>query len=209
MKAHDQKAFWRDTGVYSQEISSFAKKSYSRIKKEGKAFLLELGCGIGSDAVFFAGNGLEVLALDFSKPAIDYLNKIKDEQNLYNLDCRVKDFTKPWQSEVYDPESVEAVYAHRSLHYFDEKTTKRVFANVHNILAPNGLFFVAVHSALHTEAETGRMLEKGLYLYKGKQRRFFSMPCIKRYMNGSFDIISLGYNDKDTKSFLEVVARKI
>lgn len=208
MKAHSQKTLWKDISVYPKEVSAFAERSYSRIRREGITSMLELGCGIGNDAIFFAGKGLEVLAIDFSAQAISCLNRHKKEMELPNLACRVKDFTKPWPEDTYAPKSFDAVYAHRSLHYFDEKTTKKIFGNVYDVLKPSGLFFVAVHSALHEAAEKGRMIERGLYINQGKQRRFFSMPCIKKYLNSSFEIVSMSYNDKDTKSFLEVIARR-
>ena len=38
--------------------------------------ILELGCGQGRDTIFFASNGLDVVAIDSSQVAIDALSKI-------------------------------------------------------------------------------------------------------------------------------------
>jgi SAM-dependent methyltransferase len=44
--------------------------------------ILELGSGHGRDTVFFASNGIEVYALDYSSVAIEILNKIAKKKRL-------------------------------------------------------------------------------------------------------------------------------
>lgn len=44
--------------------------------------ILELGCGVGSDSFYFAQNGHQVLATDFSKVAIENNKKRFKENNL-------------------------------------------------------------------------------------------------------------------------------
>jgi ubiquinone/menaquinone biosynthesis C-methylase UbiE len=51
-------------------------------KKHGVKKILELGCGQGRDTIFFASNGLDVVAVDSSHIAIDVLSKITKEKNL-------------------------------------------------------------------------------------------------------------------------------
>ena len=43
---------------------------------------LELGSGRGRDITFFAANGIDVVAIDCSRVAIDALSKITREKNL-------------------------------------------------------------------------------------------------------------------------------
>ena len=44
--------------------------------------VLELGAGHGRDSIFFASNGLEVEALDYSAFAVELLNKTAKEKRL-------------------------------------------------------------------------------------------------------------------------------
>ena len=44
--------------------------------------LLELGAGHGRDTTFFASNGIEVEALDYSIVAVEMLDKIAKEKKL-------------------------------------------------------------------------------------------------------------------------------
>lgn len=58
-----------DSGPVDQ-VSQLGRKALEVFGK-GSA-VLDLGCGLGSDARFLAASGLNVLAVDFSRPAIHY-----------------------------------------------------------------------------------------------------------------------------------------
>ena len=53
--------------------------------------VLELGAGHGRDTIFFASNGIEVEALDYSANAVEILDKIAKEKRLP---------IKPWIFDV-------------------------------------------------------------------------------------------------------------
>jgi Tellurite resistance protein TehB len=44
--------------------------------------ILELGAGHGRDTIFFASNGIDVEALEYSMIAVDILDKIRKEKSL-------------------------------------------------------------------------------------------------------------------------------
>ena len=52
--------------------------------------LLELGCGLGHDAVALAKLGYRVIATDLSKAAVERASRLAKEQNV-RLECRVLD----------------------------------------------------------------------------------------------------------------------
>ncbi len=210
-KGTDQRVFWQDLSTYPKEdVLSFGRRSYNKMKKLGVKSVLELGCGIGGDALYFAQKGMNVIAVDFSRAAINELKKTRDKEGLDSLVCRIKDFTKPWDREIYVPGSVDAVFANQSLHYFDSSTTQKVLSYIHQTLKPEGILFACVFSALHNNAGKGENVENGLQLINGQLQRFFSTPCLKKYLNGSFEIVTLDYamRGKD-KTFLEVTAKKM
>jgi cyclopropane fatty-acyl-phospholipid synthase-like methyltransferase len=49
---------------------------------KAKKVLLELGVGHGRDATFFASNGIEVEALDYSVVAVEILDKMAKKKRL-------------------------------------------------------------------------------------------------------------------------------
>ena len=73
--------FYEENGVIHQP-SSFARYIEDRYFENGKT-LLELGCGNGRDAIFFAEKGKRVSALDLSSQAI---------QSLSSMDIRMLSF---------------------------------------------------------------------------------------------------------------------
>ncbi len=210
----EQRRFWQSQkdDNFSLAPSSFAKRSYTKMAGADAKKVLELGCGLGHESLYFAQKGLEVVAVDFSGLAIGQVNRLRKKHGLEDkLQCRVKDLTKSWPKKTYPYASIDAVFANKSLHYFKDNITKKILKNICNLLRPEGLFFASVHSAFHKYAEKGDMAEEDLFVYNGKLRRFFTMPCLKDYLNGSFEVLYLNYlqegRAKD-KSFLEVVARK-
>ena len=52
------------------------------MKENNSKKILELGVGHGRDTLFFASNGIEVDALDYSTTAIEILDKIAKEKRL-------------------------------------------------------------------------------------------------------------------------------
>jgi len=57
--------------------------------------ILELGCGQGRDSIFFANLGCNVIATDISENAIKFVEQIKHEQNLQNLQLFIHDTLLP------------------------------------------------------------------------------------------------------------------
>ncbi len=71
-----------DSSFFGDDPSNFGLNCYEEFKQHGVKKILELGCGQGRDTIFFASNGIEVIAIDSSKVAIDALSKITIEKKL-------------------------------------------------------------------------------------------------------------------------------
>ena len=76
------KVYISDPSFFGDDPSNFGLECYEEFKKHGVKKILELGCGQGRDTIFFACKGIEVVAIDSSKVAIDVLSKITREKNL-------------------------------------------------------------------------------------------------------------------------------
>jgi hypothetical protein len=73
------KVYKLDNSFFGEEPSNFALLCFNHMKSNNAKKVLELGSGHSRDAIFFASNGIEVDALDYSSVAIDILNKIAKE----------------------------------------------------------------------------------------------------------------------------------
>ena len=69
--------------VYKSEgASNFALLCFNHMKMNNVNRILELGAGHGRDTTFFASNGMEVDAVDYSIFAIQILDKIAKAKRL-------------------------------------------------------------------------------------------------------------------------------
>lgn len=131
--------------------------------------LLELGCGVGVDAAYFATKVLSVTAVDFAE------SQIRSNQEAFNQSNLIFETVDISQGlHRFDDASFTAVYARRSLHYFDNETTKNIFQEIHRVLTPNGRLFFEVKSAKDPHA--GQQAELG------DVRQFFGDDELREYL---------------------------
>lgn len=170
-KKHDKYASedWIDKPTI---FAQFAIKYFPK-----KGSLLELGAGHGQDGRFFAENGYDVTSSDFSENANNYnSNKIssefKNKINVVRLDISKK---LPFGSNIFD-----IVYAHLSIHYFDDKTTDFVFSEIYRVLKDKGIIALLVNSIEDPEYGTGVKLDTDFYeLSPGDVKHFFSLEYME------------------------------
>jgi SAM-dependent methyltransferase len=65
------KVYKSDSSFFGEEPSNFALLCLNHMKTNNAKRVLELGAGHGRDTTFFASNGIEVDALDYSVIAVD------------------------------------------------------------------------------------------------------------------------------------------
>ena len=137
MDDQSAKSFW-DQRYKTREMVSpldFTKKAFGYMSTSMN--VLDIGCGDGRDSLFFAENGMNVTAIDFSEEAI-----MRVLAHNPDIDARAMDIL----NMDFPDESFDAVYAHLSIHYFDDATTDKVITNIHRMLKPEGFFFVKCKS---------------------------------------------------------------
>ena len=76
------KEYKSNNSFFGEEPSNFALLCFNHMKTNNVKKVLELGSGHGRDTTFFASNGLEVEALDYSLLAIEILYRSAKEKNL-------------------------------------------------------------------------------------------------------------------------------
>jgi len=69
------KVYKSDSSFFGEEPSNFALLCLNHMKTNNAKTVLELGAGHGRDTTFFASNGIEVDALDYSVIAVDIVDR--------------------------------------------------------------------------------------------------------------------------------------
>ncbi len=169
---------WSDNPI--EPSNSFAMRAYILIKAKLLKSLLDLGCGDGRDSIYFSNKGLSVTAVDFSESGIA---KLKAQRQ--KIKCIAEDI----RNINFPENSFDVIYAHLSLHYFDDKTTSKIFDNLFRILKKGGLIFVKCKSV--DDALFGKGEKVGGNMYKkGHIRHFFTKDYMTEKLK-SFMIIKV------------------
>ncbi|MDO8522417.1 MAG: class I SAM-dependent methyltransferase [bacterium] len=199
----NEKEYWKNRWVTGERNppNPFAKKAYALIRKRNYITLLDIGCGDGRDSLYFAEKGLRVSALDFSKNGVT---------NLKSLNSNIKTYVGDIRKMPFGQNSFDIVYAHLSLHYFDDKETDKIFENLYRILKKGGLIFVKCKST--DDALYGKGEKRGPDMYRdGHLRHFFSKEYMASKMK-KFKILKLrktsSVYDLYKSSFIEAIATK-
>ena len=167
-KIYDQKKLWLNKWQNSKvgAVNNFARRSFSENKKHGDLkTLLDLGCGAGQDAVYFAKKGLQVTAADFSETGIKLVPK-----NIKNLKTICLDI----RNLNLKPNSFDVIYAHLSLHYFNDNATTKIFNKLYDVLKKNGLIFIKCKSTDDALYGVGEKVAPNMFLKDSHIRHFFS-----------------------------------
>ena len=111
--------------------------------------LLEVGCGLGHNAVELAKLGYSVLATDISKTAVGQALNLAREQDV-TLDCLVMDVFNPSLLE----QPVDVVYEKGVLHtFFDDASRAAYIEAVSDLLTEGGLWISVSGSNQSVDAE--------------------------------------------------------
>jgi len=194
---------WKDKWINKNNWpeSLFAKRVYLFIKNKRLKTVLDLGCGGGRDSQYFSRKGLVVTALDMAtgeqqqeKLKRNNIRFIKSDIG----DIRLKD------------DSFDMIYAHLSLHYFDNKKTEKILGNLYKILKPGGYIFIKCKSIDDPLFGKGKMIENNFYDF-GHTRHFFSKEYMREKLK-DFRIIKIfktnSFKNPDRASFIEAFAQK-
>lgn len=153
-----------------------------------KANVLELGAGIGHDTHLFINNGHQVVATDFSKPALEYNLKTADIKNKKHLSILQFDLSNRFP---FADQSFDVVYAHLVIHYFSRKITQQIFDEIFRVLKPNGIVAILVNSTTDPEYGQGKILEEDYFeIPSAGPKRYFSVESFNKFI-GKFETIIL------------------
>ena len=162
----DNTAYWNQyyhNQICSTQPSPFAQY-VSTLVEPGKT-LVDLGCGNGRDALFFAGQGLDVLAIDLSRAAVNQLNQNPVDHARFLCG----DFIA---SDAHKPDSYDYAYSRFTIHAINQKQESMLLQAMFRALKPGGKFFVEVRSVNDPLYGKGKAVERNAFFYDNHYRRF-------------------------------------
>ena len=151
---------------YSHTHTSFAEEVTTTLIEPIE--LLELGCGEGNDSIFFAQQGHQVVATDFSDVIIEQNQNDSDNSN---VKFDILDMMKPF---AFADDRFDVIYARLSLHYFSDVITRRLLREISRVLKPDGNAYFMCKSTADSLYGKGARIEADIYENDGHVRHFFS-----------------------------------
>jgi SAM-dependent methyltransferase len=117
----------------------------TRWKKENKNKILDLGCGLGRNSLYFYEQGFNVTAVDGSLSAIEKFEAICKQKD-YKIDVRLCDM----HSLSFENSTFDAVFSFHVIYHTDSKGIKKVISEIERVLKPTGELFVTLNSKNNT-----------------------------------------------------------
>ncbi len=158
-------------------------------REQGVKRILELGCGHGRDTLYFAKNGMEVQAVDFSRTAIEAMTKRANALPVSkSIASMCRDVRKPFP---FENDSFDACYSH--MLYCMALTTdqlEHLTENIRRILKPNGLNVYTVRNTKDQHYGKGIHRGEDMYEVDGFIVHFFGEEKIAQLAKG-FTILNV------------------
>ncbi len=152
---------------------------YQDIINKTNSKILDLGCGLGNDSLYLKRLNKEVIAVDYSKEALDFVSK--NIEGIETLECDIS------KKLPFKDNEFELIIADLSLHYFSRDITIKIMKEMKRILKDNGILLARVNSIrdINFGSNKGIKLENNYYFVNGYNKRFFDFDDIFYY----FEII--------------------
>jgi len=209
MKVVNDIKYWEK--YYSKKNTPFAPSRFAEYVRKHYVnkndSMIELGCG---NAVYFASEGIDVLAYDQCEKEIDFLSK---NYPLTGLEFKADDFTK-----LSTKLKCSIVYSRFTLHSVPYSGQAAVISWINNVLLEGGYFLLEVRGKKNELFKKGVAVpnEQDAYIYNDHYRRFldFSDTCVMLETAG-LKIVEAseekGFSpfNGDDETFIRIVTQKI
>ena len=173
-----------DDGI--RNCSSFAKFCYANYFRNNNLNIVELGSGNGRDAIFFAKNNHNVIAIDQSTVAIDYeLSKLNDKYS-QRLKPKATDFI----DEKYENyESIDVFYSRFTIHAITLEEEEILIPRIYENLQVGGLFCVEVRTIKDKLFGKGKKCADNTFITDHARRFINSQEFLKKMISLNFKLM--------------------
>jgi SAM-dependent methyltransferase len=151
--------------------------------------VLDLGCGNGRHAIYFARQGFKAAGIDVSEQAIEWARAWAKRENL-DIDFRTGNIENlPFEDKTFD-----VVVSHGVLDHVHMETARKAAEEVHRILRPKGLFYCDLRSTEDFEYGVGELAGQNTFIVsegyeRGLVQHFFSRAETDELFDGLFRIL--------------------
>lgn len=200
----------KDKGI--SVSSSFAKfcMDKSFIKKGFQ--VVELGSGNGRDAVFFAHQSINIIAIDQSTNAIDIEKESLSNEVSQYLRQKTLDFIDEDYSKY---EKIDAFYSRFTIHSVTKEDEKKLLPNIFNALKDGGLLCIEVRTTKDSLFGVGEYCGENTFMTDNHKRRFIdSQVFINKVLGLGFKLLyfteedNLSVYKNDNPILMRVVLQK-
>lgn len=132
------KRYDQDDYYWGLKPSSTCARVLELMPPDRAVTLLDVGCGEGRDAVFFAGKGYAVTAFDASPVGIEKARRLADKANV-NIDAFVADINEFRLSSTFD-----VIFSTGVLQYIPPELRTEILGNYRRFTRPKGLNALSV-----------------------------------------------------------------
>lgn len=139
--------------------------------------IIDLGCGAGGDTLYLKERGYSVLSCDNSDEALASVKNNIPDAEIKNINIA--------KELPFKDNSIQLIIADLSLHYFNDKTTKKIINEIKRVLKPNAYLIFRVNSIndINYGARNGEEIETHFYLSEAGYKRFFNEEDIRYYFS--------------------------
>ena len=166
---------------FGHDPSEAGRRAERVFAEHGSRDILELGCGGGRDALYFASHAYEVDALDYASSAI---GELQSRARFAALDARLRAHvhdartTLPFHANRFD-----AVFGHMFHNMaLDDDELDAIFDETYRVLRPRGLLVFSARNTSDPDANEGFALAPFLRDVDGDVIRFFSAACLASFV---------------------------
>ncbi|MGD9535577.1 MAG: class I SAM-dependent methyltransferase [Alphaproteobacteria bacterium] len=143
-----------------------ARALAAELRARGGRSVLDLGCGVGRHAVYVAGEGFAVSAMDAASSGLDYARDWASREGV-TLDLSFGQMT----ALPYEDASFDAVIAWNVIYYGEPPVIEAALSEIRRVLRPRGLYLGTFLSKRHARYGQGREIARDTFVIDGVEER--------------------------------------
>lgn len=138
IRTNYEKWYASDEYYWGTEPADFCDKLIKLQPATASTKVLDIGCGEGKDAVYFAEKGYSVTAFDLTSTGIEKTKKLTSQRKV-RIDAYVDDINTFQTNDTFD-----IIYSTGTIQYLFDENKKEFFEKIEKITKMNGVVFFNV-----------------------------------------------------------------